>query len=1046
MPFPRETILTKHSVASSIFPEKIIDDLSSGYRITHLTKDALSLLLIYLNERYKTNVLCLFENEKTAKEIFLLTINGGIRGFLFFPSTKMGAGVPGFDSEPYRYRQETLISLSKNKNSYTCISTVTASKSRGLSFNKNSSISTVDLVPDKTLDRDVFIKTLTKWEYKREEFVYDPGVFSVRGDVVDLFPLHFKRPLRILFKYDVVSSICYFDIDTQRKIKNVSKISLNSINGGFDEIKKRGLLDSFSWKNILYVDQDSEAFSVSINKTNSGTIALDCFPLNPTSLNKNSVGSFIDSAKTKYGRERVYVFGNNNNSFKNIIAGFSKVDGYISNGFYSDVLKVFCLSNPVFGGASFRSRWSYNQATQKPFSINDLSTISKGDYLVHAHHGIGKYFGLGIVGMPGNEKECLTLLYKNNGKLFVPLEKLDLVHRYLSTKKNPVLNELGNKKWSRDIEKTKRSVILISENLLSLHADRKKKRGFSYIQNDELLSALEDSFPFIETPDQQTAINDVLNDMDSTFPMDRLICGDVGFGKTEVALRAIIKAAVSGKQTMLLCPTTILSDQHYITCTERLDPLGVKTVLLSRFKTKKEQGNILNLLAEKKAELVIGTHRLLSQDVVIPELSLLIIDEEHRFGVKHKETIRQLKSFLDVLFLSATPIPRTLQHSLVGVRDISKIMTPPKSRKPVITHITYFNWDIIIDVIQKELGRGGQVYYVHNNILSIDYHTKKLRDVFPRANIHNIHGRMNSRLLEKRILSFFGGKIDVLVCTTIIESGLDVTNANCIIINNAQKLGLSQLYQIRGRVGRGARQGSCFLLVPQKPLNDRAYRRLKTIEQHTSLGSGYDIALKDLEIRGAGSLFGHKQSGHITDVGFEMYCQLLRENVDSAFDRKRKDCFPSITFSDSALISDRYINNSSLRLAFYNKISKATSLNEIVDIRNELLDRFGPPPKETENLLQVSIIRRSYKNTAVKGLQISENLFSLEFEPNKEKSSVVKKTINSLISYKHRGVSRRQMKTGRGGNTVVNFYLSDDMSGLDFGHVCAKFFSEKSIG
>ena len=349
---------------------------------------------------------------------------------------------------------------------------------------------------------------------------------------------------------------------------------------------------------------------------------------------------------------------------------------------------------------------------------------------------------------------------------------MGFVHRYISNNKNPAIHELGKKRWDRDIKKTRDAVSVVSNKLLALYSNKKTPRGFSYTKKDDLMSALEDSFPFIETPDQQTAIKDVFNDLDKNHPMDRLICGDVGFGKTEVALRAIMRAAVSGKQTMLLCPTTILSDQHYITCKERLSPLGLKTVLLSRFKTKKEQGAILDKLANRKAELVVGTHRLLSEDVVIPELSLLIIDEEHRFGVKHKEKIRQLRAGLDLLSLSATPIPRTLQHSLVGVRDISKIRTPPKTRKPILTRVKYFNWDLIKKTIKEELFRGGQVYYVHNNILSLQHHTNKLRELFPKKEVLGVHGKMESRTLEKRILSFFSGNIDILVFTTIIESGL----------------------------------------------------------------------------------------------------------------------------------------------------------------------------------------------------------------------------------------------------------------------------------
>jgi transcription-repair coupling factor (superfamily II helicase) len=459
--------------------------------------------------------------------------------------------------------------------------------------------------------------------------------------------------------------------------------------------------------------------------------------------------------------------------------------------------------------------------------------------------------------------------------------------------------------------------------------------------------------------------------MDKETPVDRLVCGDVGFGKTEVALRAIMKSVLSKKQSVFLCPTTILADQHFITCTERLGPLGIKIGLLSRFKTKKEQLKTLSLLQKKEIDVLIGTHRILSQDVVIPELGILVVDEEHRFGVSHKEKIRSMKQQVDVLTLSATPIPRTLQQSLVGIRDVSLIQTPPKSRKPIETTVRYFDWDTICIYIERELSRGGQVYFLHNKVDGLAFFTHKLQDAFPHVVVENIHGQMNSRELESKILSFFNGGIDILACTTIIESGLDVTNANCIIVNDAQNFGLSQLYQIRGRVGRGQNQAHCLLLVPRKQLEQRAHRRLKTLEQYTSLGSGYNISMKDLEIRGAGSLFGYKQSGHISSVGFEMYCDLLKSEVDLVMENSGDIRFPNIAFSEDALINESYIENPAQRLEFYNHFSRAKTTDDILKIKHELSDRFGNPPVETKNLLFIARVRVLFKNTSVSRLSIN---------------------------------------------------------------------------
>jgi len=594
-----------------------------------------------------------------------------------------------------------------------------------------------------------------------------------------------------------------------------------------------------------------------------------------------------------------------------------------------------------------------------------------GDYVVHRLFGVGVFLGLTIQSGSSGTRESVEIKYANNARVFVSIEKMDLIHRYVGSKKDPAVSSLGSKKWLSDVSKTRKAVRLVAKELIELYANKKKKRLFQYSPENDLDGALSRSFPFVETLDQKRAIKEVLSDMDKEVPVDRLVCGDVGFGKTEVALRAIMKSVLSKKQSVFLCPTTILADQHFITCTERLGPLGIKIGLLSRFKTKNEQQKILSLLQKREIDVLIGTHRILSQDVVIPELGLLVVDEEHRFGVTHKEKIRSMKQQVDVLTLSATPIPRTLQQSLVGIRDVSLIQTPPKSRKPIETTVRYFDWDTICTYIERELSRGGQVYFLHNRVDGLSFLTHKLQDAFPRVVVENIHGQMSSKELESRILSFFSGGIDILACTTIIESGLDVTNANCIIVNDAQNFGLSQLYQIRGRVGRGQNQAHCLLLVPRKQLEQRAHHRLKTLEQYTSLGSGYDISMKDLEIRGAGSLFGYKQSGHISSVGFEMYCDLLKSEVDLVMENSGDVRFPNIVFSEDALINESYIENPAQRLEFYNRFSRAKTTDDMLKIKHELSDRFGGLPVETKNLLFIADARILFKNTSVSKLSIN---------------------------------------------------------------------------
>ncbi|MFL3007561.1 MAG: DEAD/DEAH box helicase, partial [Candidatus Neomarinimicrobiota bacterium] len=462
-------------------------------------------------------------------------------------------------------------------------------------------------------------------------------------------------------------------------------------------------------------------------------------------------------------------------------------------------------------------------------------------------------------------------------------------------------------------------------------------RNFSYEKENDLDNVLSSSFSFVETPDQKKAFQDVFEDMNGETPMDRLVSGDVGFGKTEVAIRAIFKAFLSNKVSALLCPTTILADQHFITCRERLSQFGVSISLLSRFKTKKEQSETISLVKQGKIDVLIGTHRLLSKDVEISNLGLLVIDEEHRFGVTHKEKIRSFKNNVDVLTLTATPIPRTLQQALVGLKNLTTIKTPPISRKPINTYVKYFNWSLVFSHIQKEINRGGQVYFLYNDIKSIPFAVKKIKDRFPKKTVVGASGKMDSKNLENTVLGFFDGFIDVLVCTTIIESGLDVTNANTMIINNAQNFGLAQLYQIRGRVGRGKRQASCLLLIPpKKKLEKDSYNRLRAIEQNTALGSGHIISQKDLEIRGSGSLFGYKQSGHISVVGFEMYCDLLREEVNNKKNLKNKTDQPVLVMNTEIEIPTSYIKKEQIRIDYYYQISKTRKNKDLEKVVKNL--------------------------------------------------------------------------------------------------------------
>ena len=781
------------------------------------------------------------------------------------------------------------------------------------------------------------------WEYEVVDHCVATNMVSMRGGIFDFFPTSSKEPLRVEFFSDTIESIRYFDLETQRSTNKRNKVKVQKPlileeSGGS---KNLGVFIKERCKKELYITPDSLGQQL----VASSIVRLFYEPL----IFKQMGPSLFQKKAQEMAKNISCFFLFNDVKNKFLDSSFNQLSADISSGFTIPSFDLACLVVPT------KKTSRRNMPTKKNgLAINSLSEIGWGDRLVHQDFGVGVYRGLSLVGDKQNQEENIKIEYADGGVVYVPVGRFNRVHRYIGVNDNlPNLSRLGTGAWERQKELAEKNASEVVEHLVAIHAARSSPRGFEYLKEDNLFDQLEESFPYEETPDQLTAIDDIYKDLSKKNPMDRLIYGDVGFGKTEVALRAAIRVIVSSKVVFFLTPTTILSDQHYMTCLNRLGPLGVEVELLSRFKNKKEQQAILERLHQNKIDLLIGTHRILGVDVPTESLGLLIVDEEHRFGVKDKEIIRKLKKRVDVLTLTATPIPRTLQQSLVGLRDTSKIETPPTDRLPIETFVQHFDWVAIKDVLLEELRRGGQVYFLHNNIEQLPFYLEKLQVLFPNKIIAVAHGRVSSKELEKTILSFFNGTIDILLCTTIIESGLDVQNANTIIINDAQNLGLAQLYQIRGRVGRGKKQAYCYLCIPKKlSLMPDAFQRLRAIEHHTALGSGYGVAMKDLEIRGAGSLFGYKQSGQISRIGFELYNKILSEALnkkqgDGLIEEKEK---PVFVFSGSAFIDDLYMPLVQDRLAFYQKISNATDVQDLYKIKEELLDRFGLFGKNIENL------------------------------------------------------------------------------------------------
>ncbi|MCK4639097.1 MAG: transcription-repair coupling factor, partial [Bacteroidales bacterium] len=659
----------------------------------------------------------------------------------------------------------------------------------------------------------------------------------------------------------------------------------------------------------------------------------------------------------------------NNNGLKRKI-DFTTINTSLHEGFIDKNLKIACYTDHQIFERYHRFFLKDGYKTKQAVTLKEMYDLKPGDFVTHIDHGIGKFDGLEKIENNGKQQEAIRLVYKNNDLLYVSIHSLHRIAKYVGKEgKAPSLNKLGSNVWNRLKNRTKQRVKDIAKDLIKLYAERKLTEGFQFSHDTYLQHELEASFIFEDTPDQLKATIDIKKDLEQNYPMDRLICGDVGFGKTEIAIRAAFKVVAESKQVALLVPTTILALQHYKTFTDRLNEFPCNINYINRFKSVKQQKQILKDLESGKTDVLIGTHRLVSKDIKFKDLGLLIIDEEQKFGVSVKEKLKQLKVNVDTLILTATPIPRTLQFSLMGARDLSIINTPPPNRYPVQTEITTFSEEVIRDGIMYEISRGGQVFFIHNRIQNILEVQGMLQRFCPDVKIAVAHGQLEGVKLEKTMLDFIEGKYDVLVATTIVESGLDIPNVNTIFINDAQNYGLSDLHQLRGRVGRTNKKAFCYLLSPPlSVLTTEARKRLKAIEEFAELGSGFNIAMRDLDIRGAGNILGGEQSGFISEIGFEMYHKILDEAImelkenefkdvfkDEQHDEFVKDCL--IETDLEILIPDHYITNITERLSLYKELDNIQSEEVLLQFRKRLIDRFGPVPKQTVELLNAIRLR-----------------------------------------------------------------------------------------
>lgn len=827
-------------------------------------------------------------------------------------------------------------------------------------FNNESQKSIEKIKETNILPVYKFILTEDSPKFNEEDDGYFEGIEVYQNyfnnnlvnvlDYLNDYILIFDETSEIYSKYEFVDENLTKQLEENTKLELIKSLQAKNHFDYGEFLRKTSYFPKIGLNN--FIDGDTEEL-----------IEFNAQPLKNFEANIDLISDFIkehDGYKfiiaTDYP-ERVKEILSEHNIFN-----IQFIDSIASSGTIIDDCKTIIMTDrELFNKRSKEittSRRSYYK--EKPEFIENINDIQEGEYVVHTIHGVGIYRGLTQQEVDGQLKDYLTIEYAAKDRLHIPAEQINLLVRYRgSGSVKPKLSRMGGKDWENTKAKVKKEVEAVAYDLLRLYARRKMQQGIQFLPDTTWQIEMEEAFEFVETPDQMRAINDVKLDMESDQPMDRLICGDVGFGKTEVAMRAIFKAVTSGKQVAVVVPTTILALQHYQTIAERFKPFGVHVELMSRFRSQKEQKQTIKNLATGSCDVVIGTHRLLQDGIVFKDLGLLVIDEEHRFGVRHKEKLKQLRENIDILTMSATPIPRTLYMSLSGIKDMSVINTPPKNRLPIKTFVGEWNENMVKNAIIHELDREGQVFYLYNRVETIEEFKFHLQKLLPNARIAIGHGQMDEKKLEEVIVDFSNREYDILLATTIIENGIDIPNANTMIIHDADKFGLAQLYQLRGRVGRSQRQAYCYCFYRKsKEISKDAIQRLKAIKEFTTLGSGYQIALRDVEIRGVGNILGTKQHGHMINVGFDTYCQLLEEAVQELQGQYSPKATPTIVdINTTAFIPDEWVGSSEQKMIEYKRLADVKSLVELDYITEEWKDRFAKPPESVENLIKLIKIR-----------------------------------------------------------------------------------------
>ena len=998
---------------------------------------------------------------------------------LFYPgSYRRPYQIEETDNANILMRAEVLNRLSSRRKP-SCIVTYPDAIFEKVITKKELNKNTLKLSVGEGISIDFLNETMFEYGFEYSDFVSEPGQFAIRGGIVDIFSFSNEHPYRIEFFGDEVESIRSFNINTQLSIQEVKKLNIipNLEDKGITEsrvsfinylgndghiwIKDKSFCNaqldklyqkaSESYKDIkgqikhltpkeLFIN--SEVFSSVIqdfqivsfgmqNEHNTKEIQFES-SFQP-SFNKQ-FDLIIEhfNQKTKEGYENIILCSTikQEERFQNI---FEKIDANfrfttmllpLHEGFIDHQNKILCYTDHQLFERYHKFKLKSAKQYKKTITLDEITNLEIGDFVTHMDHGIGKFGGLQKIDNQGKKQEAIKLIYRNNDLLYVSIHALHKISKYNSKEGTaPKIHQLGSPQWANTKNKTKTKIKTIAYDLIKLYAKRKAVKGFAYSPDNYLQYELEASFLYEDTPDQLKTTQAVKKDMESDTPMDRLVCGDVGFGKTEIAIRAAFKAVCDNKQVAILVPTTILALQHYKTLRKRLKDFPCKVDYINRFKTPKQQKETLQNLADGKLDIIIGTHRLVGKDVKFLDLGLLIVDEEQKFGVSVKDKLKTIKSNVDTLTLTATPIPRTLQFSLMSARDLSIIKTAPPNRLPVQTENIGFNEETLRDAIQYEVSRGGQIFFIHNRIENIKEVAGMIQRLCPDVKVGIGHGQMEGPKLERLMLDFIEGEFDLLVSTTIIESGLDIPNANTIIINNAQNFGLSDLHQMRGRVGRSNKKAFCYLITPPRiSMSEEGRKRIQALEQHSDLGAGFNIAMRDLEIRGTGDLLGAEQSGFISDIGFEMYQRILAEAIKELKESEFKDLYVKNT-SDSffveecqidtdmeILIPDHYVNSISERLQLYKDLNVIVNEDDLNIFAEQITDRFGKIPPEVEKLLHTIRLRWIAKDLGVEKIILKANKMIAYFVANPKSAFFQSEQFRLILKFIQLNPKACQMK------------------------------------